>query len=83
MQPGQTVTVKDEAAYGLIAVQGHGSLGTWKIESPALIRYGQQTSDEFYVCENAAREGVVIKNPSATDPLVILKHFGPGNPDLA
>ena len=83
VQPGQTVTVKDEAAYGLIAVQGHGSLGTWKIESPALIRYGQQTSDEFYVCENAAREGVVIKNPSATDPLVILKHFGPGNPDLA
>ena len=80
--PGQTVTVKDEAAYGLIAVQGHGSLGAWEIESPSLIRYGQQTSDEFYVCEKTARDGVVIKNPSTTDPLVILKHFGPGNPEL-
>jgi hypothetical protein len=25
--------------------------------------------------------GVKIENLSATDPLVILKHFGPGNPD--
>ena len=80
--PGQTVTVKDAAAYGLIAVQGHGTLGTWQIESPSLIRYGQQTSDEFYVSEAAAIEGVRIENPSATDPLVMLKHFGPENPDL-
>jgi hypothetical protein len=28
-----------------------------------------------------AREGVRIQNLSATEPLVILKHFGPGNPD--
>lgn len=80
--PGQTVTIKDQAAYGLILVQGHGTLGTWEVDTPTLIRYGQQTSDEFYVSETAAREGVVIKNPSATDPLVMLKHFGPENPDL-
>ncbi len=80
--PGQTVTVKDAAAYGLIAVQGHGTLGNWQIESPSLIRYGQQTSDEFYVSEAAALEGVRINNPSATDPLVLLKHFGPENPEL-
>ena len=43
---------------------------------------GQLTSDEFFVSESAAREGVVIANPSATDPIVMLKHFGPGNPDL-
>jgi hypothetical protein len=24
---------------------------------------------------------VRIENPSTTDPLVILKHFGPSNPD--
>jgi hypothetical protein len=24
----------------------------------------------------------VIKNSSDTEPLVLLKHFGPGNPDL-
>jgi len=82
VQPGAAVIVIDQAAYGLIVVQGHGTLGRWNIESPALIRYGQQTSDEFFVCEKTAREGVQIRNPSANDPLVLLKHFGPRNPDL-
>jgi len=40
------------------------------------------THDEFFVSEEAARAGVKIKNPSASDPIVMLKHFGPGNPDL-
>jgi len=80
--PGCTATVVDQAAYGLIVVQGHGTLGRWEIESPALIRFGQLTSDEFFVSEQAARGGVRIKNPSTTDPIVMLKHFGPGNPDL-
>ena len=30
----------------------------------------------------AAKEGIVITNPSKNDPIVLLKHFGPGNPDL-
>ena len=81
--PRQTVVIKDQAAYGLIVVQGHGMFGAWQIESPSLIRYGQQTSDEFFVSEAAARVGVVIRNPSPTDPLVILKHFGPENPELS
>ena len=81
--PGQTVTVKDAAAYGLIVMQGHGKMGVWDIETPALIRYGQLTNDEFFVSESAALEGVTIHNPSSTDPIVILKHFGPENPDLA
>lgn len=80
--PGQTVTITDAAAYGVILVQGHGTLGGWQADTPTLIRYGQLTSDEFFVTEEAARNGVVISNPSATDPLVMLKHFGPGNPDL-
>lgn len=80
--PGATVTVKDAAAYGLIVLQGHGSMGAWDIESPALIRFGQLTYDEFFVSESAAKEGVVITNPSKADPLVMLKHFGPNNPDL-
>ena len=80
--PGQTVTIKDSAAYGIIVMQGHGKMGVWDIETPALIRYGQLTNDEFFISEEAAMEGVKIVNPSATDPIVILKHFGPGNPDL-
>ncbi len=80
--PGQTVTIKDSAAYGIIVMQGHGKMGVWHIETPALIRYGQLTNDEFFISENAAKEGVQLVNASSTDPIVILKHFGPANPDL-
>lgn len=80
--PGASVTIKDAGAYGLIVLQGHGTMGAWDIESPALIRYGQLTQDEFFVSETAAKEGVKITNPSKADPVVMLKHFGPNNPDL-
>lgn len=80
--PGRTVTIKDGGAYGLIMMQGHGTMGVWDIETPALIRYGQLTHDEYFVSEQAARAGVTISNPSKSDPIVMLKHFGPNNPDL-
>jgi hypothetical protein len=80
--PGRTVTVKDSGAYGMILLQGHGTMGVWDMDTPAIIRYGQLTMDEFFVTETAAREGVNIANPSRTDPIVMLKHFGPGNPEL-
>lgn len=80
--PGATVTIKDNAAYGIIMMQGRGTMGVWEIETPALIRYGQLTNDEFFISEKAAAEGVKIVNASKTDPIVMLKHFGPGNPDL-
>lgn len=80
--PGASVIIKDAAAYGLIMMQGRGTMGVWEIETPALIRYGQLTHDEYFVSEAAAKEGVRIVNTSSTDPIVMLKHFGPGNPDL-
>ena len=80
--PGATVTIKDGGAYGMIMMQGHGTMGVWDIETPALIRYGQLTNDEYFVTEQAATEGVKIVNLSKTDPIVMLKHFGPENPDL-
>lgn len=83
VRPGRTVTIKDGAAYGLIMLQGHGKLNDWDIEAPTLIRFGQLTTDEYFVTEEAARVGVTIRNPSQTDPIVMLKHFGPENPDLA
>ena len=82
VQPGRTVTVTDGGAYGLIMMQGHGTMGAWDVETPALIRFSQLTHDEYFVSEAAAREGVTITNPSKSDPIVMLKHFGPGNPDL-
>ena len=75
--------MKDDGAYGLIMMQGRGRMGAWNVETPALIRFGQLTGDEFFVSEEAAREGVLISNESSTDPLVMLKHFGPDNPQLA
>jgi len=76
--PGRTVTIKDDAAYGMIMVQGHGAMGVWQIETPTMIRFDQLTHDEYFVSETAARKGVKISNPSTTDPIVMLKHFGPG-----
>ena len=79
--PTRSAVIKDAAAYGLIVVQGHGKFGTLGVSAPTMIRYGQMTEDELFVTEMAARAGVRIDNQSDTDPLVILKHFGPGNPD--
>lgn len=80
--PGQTVTIQDAAAYGMIMMQGHGKMGNWVLETPSLIRYGQLTFDEYFVSEGVAKKGVKITNLSDTDPIVMLKHFGPDNPDL-
>ncbi|MFC4599486.1 hypothetical protein [Cohnella hongkongensis] len=79
--PGATVTIRDAAAYGLYMLQGHGRLGVWDLETPALIRYGELTHDEYFVTAPAARQGITISNPSKTDPIVLLKHFSE-NPDL-
>jgi hypothetical protein len=79
--PGRSVTIKDGGAYGMYMLQGHGTMGVWNIETPALIRFGQLTVDEFFVSESAAQEGVTITNPSENDPIVMLKHFGPGPDD--
>jgi hypothetical protein len=52
------------------------------VETPTMIRYGQMTHDEYFVSDAAAQAGVKITNASNTDPIVMLKHFGPDNPDL-
>jgi hypothetical protein len=81
--PGRTVTIRDTAAYGLIVVQGVGNIGKNEVETPTIIRYGQMTKDELFVTAETAKAGVVITNRSDKDNLVMLKHFGPGNPEAA
>jgi len=73
--PGRTTTIYDAGAYGMITMQGHGRMGAWEVEAPTLIRFGELTSDEFFVSAAAARAGVKISNPSRTEPLVMLKHY--------
>ena len=77
--PGQSVIIRDDAAYGVILTQGHGQLGVHNCETPTLLEFGQLSNDEFFVSEMAARQGVRITNASDVEPLVMLKHFGPNN----
>ena len=78
---GRTVTIKNAGCYGMIMMQGHGTMGASHIETPTMIRFGQLTHDEYFVTESTAQAGVTITNPSPTDPIVMLKIFGPENPD--
>jgi hypothetical protein len=82
VQPGQTVGVKDGAAYGCIVIQGQGRIGTYRCEAAGMLRYGQLSADEYFVSEPAARAGVTISCESQYEPLVMLKHFGPNHPDM-
>ncbi len=82
VQPGQTVVVKDPAAYGCILIQGHGTFGVYDAEAAIMLRYGQLSADEYFASEAAAREGVKVANHSRWEPLVILKHLGPNHPEM-
>ena len=79
--PGRTVTITDAAAYGLILTQGRGTIGVWEVHTPAMIRFGELTADEYFVTRAAAEAGLRITNLSPDEKLVMLKHFGPDNPD--
>lgn len=83
VKPGGSVTIPDRDAYGLIAVGGFGAINEHRLEATHSLRYGQLSSDEYFVSEPAARAGVKVINHSPTEDLVILKHFGPGNEQLA
>ena len=79
--PGQSVVIVDHAPYGMIALQGNGTFGKWRLETPQMIRYGGLTNDEFFVTQSAAERGVRITHTSDCEDIVILKHFSE-NPDL-
>ena len=81
--PQRSVTITDSEAYGVILTQGHGRIAGQPVGTPSMIRFGDMTEDEVFVTAAVARQGVLIENQSPTDPLVLLKHFGPANPDAA
>lgn len=76
VQPGVKATIRDNGAYGLIAVQGSGWIGKHRLQTPAMIRFGELTEDEVFVTHDAARQGVVFDN-TGSEPLVTLRYFGP------
>jgi hypothetical protein len=82
LDPGTKVTVKDRGAHGLVCVQGLGQINGLPLNSPKLIRFTDLTEDEYFVTEAGAKSGVTYENTSETEPMVILRYFGPEvNPD--
>ena len=76
VNPGAKCTIKDGGAYGWITVQGEGHIGKLRLQTPAMIRFGQMTDDEVFVTAKAAAHGVTIEN-TGSEPLVGLRYFGP------
>ncbi|MDM8007134.1 MAG: hypothetical protein QUV05_13430 [Phycisphaerae bacterium] len=76
VQPGAKCTLKDPGASGWITVQGSGRIGKMKLQTPAMIRFGEETDDEVFITYEAATRGVEIEN-TGTEPLVGLRYFGP------
>lgn len=77
--PQSSITIKDGGAYGAIVIQGHGTINGVAAESATMLRFGQMSSDEFFITHPAAEAGVEVRNLSLHEPLVMLKHFGPDN----
>jgi hypothetical protein len=82
VDPMAKCIVKDRGAYGLICVQGTGTINGQPLNSPKLIRFVEMTEDEYFCTEDGAKLGVRFENTSETEPLVVLRYFGPEvNPD--
>jgi hypothetical protein len=76
VEPGARCTLKDPGASGWITVQGKGRIGKLNLQTPAMIRFGQETEDEVFITHEAATRGVEIEN-TGSEPLVSLRYFGP------
>jgi hypothetical protein len=77
IDPGIRCIIRDNGAYGMITVQGEGTMNNLKISSPSQIRFGELTNDEIFCTAPAARKGVLFENTSDKEPLVMLRYFGP------
>jgi len=77
VEPGQKCTVTDNGAYGLIVVQGKGRMNNLNLDCPKMIRFHELTEDEVFCTDAAAKVGVTFENTSETEPLVMLRYFGP------
>jgi hypothetical protein len=80
VQPGAKCTLRDPGASSWITVQGRGRIGKLDLQTPAMIRFGQNTTDEVFISHVAATKGVEIEN-TGSEPLVGLRYFGPDTHD--
>ena len=80
VQPGAKCRLQDPGASSWITVQGRGRIGSLDLQTPAMIRFGANTTDEVFITHTAATGGVEIEN-TGTEPLVSLRYFGPDTHD--
>jgi hypothetical protein len=76
IEPGFQCVLHDPGASGWITVQGSGRIGPLRLQTPALLRFQQQSEDEVFISQEAATIGVEVENTGA-EPLVGLRYFGP------
>jgi hypothetical protein len=76
IEPGAKCVLKDPGASSWITVQGRGRMGKLALQTPAMIRFGEETEDEVFITDEAATAGVQIEN-TGSEPLVGLRYFGP------
>ena len=77
VEPGARCVLHDPGASGWITVQGCGRMGKLALQTPAMIRFGEEPWDEVFITAEAAAAGVEIEN-TGCEPLVGLRYFGPG-----
>ena len=76
VDPGAKCTIQDGGAYSWITTQGLGRIGNMRLQTPAMINFGDLTDDEVFVTDKRAAEGVEFEN-IGDEPLVGLRYFGP------
>lgn len=76
VDPGARCSIQDGGAYSWITTQGLGSIGNMRLQTPAMINFGDLTDDEVFVTARRAAEGVEFEN-TGDEPLVGLRYFGP------
>ena len=76
VMPGVKMTLRDPGASGWITVQGCGRMGKLPLQTPVMIRFGEEPWDEVFITAEAAARGVEIEN-TGNEPLVGLRYFGP------
>lgn len=76
VMPGAKCTLRDPGASCWITVQGCGRMGSLRLQTPIMIRFGEEPDDEVFITYEAATAGVVIEN-TGREPLVGLRYFGP------
>jgi hypothetical protein len=76
VEPGVKCALRDPGASGWITIQGRGRIGKLAIDTPVMIRFGEETADEVFITHEAATTGYEVENTGG-ERLVSLRYFGP------